>query len=175
MDSMDGLGLSTHGRGGISGKSRFVKLLANLAGSLLFLFWIIAPSASTIPDSQKSRDSELEGRWRVVSLEAQGHEAPAEVVAALKVVFKNGTVTFEPGEPGFTTYTYRVDRRVDPPQMDLTPTEGEKRGMVQKGIYRLEGDQLTVCLGMQERPKEIGAKLGSLDAIYVLRRMKPQA
>ena len=116
----------------------------------------------------------IQGTWRIASLEADGEPAPAEIVATLKLVFKDDRLAFTPGEPGFTNYTYKLDPTAKPARFDMTHADGTHKGQTQMGIYALEGDSLTIGFGKPDRrPQEFTAKAKSGQAMYVLTREKP--
>jgi uncharacterized protein (TIGR03067 family) len=125
-------------------------------------------------DAAKKDLESIQGTWKIVMLEADGEQAPAEIVATVKLVFKDDKLTFTPGEPGFTNYTYKLDPTAKPANFDMTHTDGANKGKTQKGIYSLAGDSLKICFGQaDQRPKEFTAKANSGQAMYVLKREKP--
>jgi uncharacterized protein (TIGR03067 family) len=135
------------------------------------LMIIAVPSRGDAPDRDTAK---IQGSWKVVSLEADGDQGPAEIVAKLKLVFKDGKLTFTPGEPGFTNYTYKLDPSTKPPSFDMTHADGKDKGDTTKGIYSFDGDNLKICFGKDDqRPKEFTAKAKSGQAMYVLKREKP--
>ena len=129
-------------------------------------------AAPSKEDAAKTDLDKIQGTWKVVAMEAAGQQAPAEIVAALKFVFKDGKLTFTPGEPGFTNYTFKLNATAKPASFDMTHADGDNKGETHKGIYSLKGDNLKICFGnADDRPKEFTAK--GKQAMYVLKREKP--
>ena len=143
-----------------------------LRGSIIVMATsLIAAGASQ--DAGKKDRGEIQATWKIVTLEVDGQHAPAEIVGKLKLVFKDDKLTFTPGEPGFTNYTYKLDPTQTPPAFDMTHADGTNQGKTEKGIYSLKGDSLKICFGKTDkRPKEFTAKAGSGQAMYVLEREK---
>jgi uncharacterized protein (TIGR03067 family) len=129
------------------------------------------------PPKQDALDKHLDGfqgTWKIVNLKANGESAPEEIVAALKLVFKDDTLTFTPGEPGFKNYRYKLDPTTSPASFDMTHSDGSQKGETRKGIYSLEGDRLKICFSNEDdRPKELTAKAESGQLMYTLQREKP--
>ena len=141
-----------------------------LVGATVFLVAADPPQNG----AAKTDLERIQGAWKLASLEADGEPAPAEIVATLKLVFKDDRLAFTPGEPGFTNYTYKLDPTAKPANFDMTHTDGVNKGKTQKGIYSLAGDSLKICFGQaDQRPKEFTAKANSGQAMYVLTREKP--
>ena len=68
--------------------------------------------------------------------------------------------------------THRFDPTKDPKAYDTTVTTGTHKGDKQYGIYKLDGDELTICLASSgsPRPKEFKAPDGSNDTLTVWKR-----
>ena len=116
----------------------------------------------------------IQGAWKVVALEADGKQAPPELLTALKITFKGETLTFSPGEPGFSNYTYKLDPSVKPASFDMTHADGSHKGETQKGVYSLDGDHLKICIGKADtRPTDFTTVSGSGHGLYTLEREKP--
>src|SRR5579871_3619417 len=143
-------------------------------GLIILIGTLLIAADNPKEDSAKKDLERIQGTWKIVKLEANGEQAPAEIVAKLKLVFKDNKLTFTPGEPGFTNYTIKLDPSTKPASFDMTHADGKNKGKTQKGIYALERDNLKICFGdTDERPKEFTAKAKSKQALYVLKRDKP--
>jgi uncharacterized protein (TIGR03067 family) len=126
------------------------------------------------PDAVKKDMDEIQGTWKLVALEADGKQAPAEIVAALKLVFKGNTLTFKPGEPGFTNYKFKLDPTTKPARLDMTHADGTEKGDTAPGIYLLEGNHLKICIGRAgNRPTAFATTAKSGQGLYTLEREKP--
>jgi uncharacterized protein (TIGR03067 family) len=125
------------------------------------------------PDSAKQDVDAIQGSWKLVALESDGKPAPAEIVAALKFVFKDDTLTFTPGEPGFTNYKFKLDPTTRPASFTMTHADGTNKGQTEKGIYSLDGDHLKICFGIAGKtPNKLTAKAKSRQSMYSLERVK---
>jgi uncharacterized protein (TIGR03067 family) len=116
---------------------------------------------------------EIQGTWKLIALEADGHQAPAEIVATMKLGFKEDRLTFIPGEPSFTNYKFKLDPTTKPASITLIHADGTHQGEAEMGIYLLDGDHLKICVGsVDQAPKEFTTRAKSGQGIYSLERMK---
>lgn len=154
--------------------SRFT-IVSLVIGSLLAAgLWQFGVTTPSNADIDKKDCEKLQGTWSIVELVADGEVAPAEVTDILKLVFKDDRLTFAPGEPGFTNYTYKLDTTTKPASFDMIHADGESKGEIKKGIYSRDGDRLKICFGIaDDRPTEFSAKSDSGRALYLLKPVKP--
>lgn len=121
-------------------------------------------------DGKPTQEKDLQGTWKIQSLEADGDPAPEEIVKTLKWKIKGNTITVVPGEPGFTNYTFQVDGSKKPGHFEMTPTEGPQKGKPQKGIFERDRDLLKLCFSAKERPEKFTSKGDQV--LYILKQEK---
>jgi uncharacterized protein (TIGR03067 family) len=154
-------------------KMLMIRSAVNVGLILLMANSLMAGEAVKQDAFKKDLDA-IQGTWKIVNLEAGGKQAPAEIVTALKLTFKGDTLTFTPGEPGFSNYNYKLDPSTKPASFDMTHADGDNKGETQKGIYYLEGNHLKICFGKADsRPKKFTTTADSGLALYTLEREKP--
>jgi uncharacterized protein (TIGR03067 family) len=135
----------------------------------LFLGLALSVSAPGLKDPP-AKPPTVEGEWTVESglvggkPDTQLFKNPIE-----KIVVANGkwSVHRAGQEPGSAEITF--DPKKDPPEFTFPGSRGEG------GIYKLEGDTLTICydLGAGKRPQSFDSPVGSNVRIMVLKRIKP--
>lgn len=117
----------------------------------------------------------VQGTWTMVSFEVDGESVPQDQVKGGRLVVAKDVYT--PMFQGRTTaFTVVLNPEKDPKTFDLTVREGAGRGRLFKGIYKLEGDTLTVCRAMMEeaeRPTEFATGAESGQSLVVWRRAQP--
>ena len=117
----------------------------------------------------QGQTSEIHGMWTVFSAERVG--SPISQFVNARLVFRGDQFGMQRGERRIGEGTYRVDPGKTPKEIDLTDNSGTRLG-----IYKLEGDQLTLCLtepNRPSRPTEFTAPAGSPQMVLVLRREIP--
>jgi uncharacterized protein (TIGR03067 family) len=123
-------------------------------------------------DSPKEYDGaaemcELEGEWEIVSVESD----PVPLPSSGLMVFRDGKWRYSREDELVGTGAYTTDSNRKPCHLDLTFTEGGRKGQTWKYLYRHDGDRLRIAErdGGRSRP-------GSFDEqqLYILnlRRVK---
>ena len=110
----------------------------------------------------------LQGTWNIVALEIEGQKFPpggsSITIAGDAFVSRNMGAVYEG--------TVRLDETRAPKALDLNFTKGPEAGGVGLGIYALDGDTWTICLGFagKTRPAEFRAPKGTGYALETLKR-----
>jgi uncharacterized protein (TIGR03067 family) len=86
---------------------------------------------------------QLEGKWTAVRAERDGREA-ADIVGHLLLIDGGG---FRIQEKGATIYegTLGLDLSASPSAIDFKHTGHSSGGKTWRGIYRIDGETLTIC------------------------------
>jgi len=121
---------------------------------LPFAVVLLIAAATPAQDTKKELEK-LQGEWTMVSMETRGNKAPDEVVKQYKLTIKGDQWTVTTLKGGGGKATFKIEPSKTPRTIDLT-FETAKSDSPSRGIYKLEGDTLTLCrtAGDHERPKE---------------------
>ena len=113
----------------------------------------------------------LEGEWRFVTLEIDGAPMPAAMVAESRLLIDGDRFRTESPEARYEG-VFTIDVDADPARIDMEFVEGPEAGNWSYGIYRLEDDDLLLCLGLAgaPRPERFATTPGSGHALERLRR-----
>jgi uncharacterized protein (TIGR03067 family) len=128
-------------------------------------------------DPAAQAKGDLEGTWQAVSFEQDGR-TPRDVNV------KEVVATFEGDQYRFTTGmrvqgagkgALAVHPDTDPKTFELTPDSGVFDGQAFRGVYRLDGDRLTLCFSWppKDRPTKFASPPNSTVVLAVFERRKP--
>lgn len=142
-----------------------------MIGELLLLLVVLsgesptADDASCVPSVRCSDMEALQGAWRLVAEIKDRRRIPFTNGGTISVTRRRWTVSDE------IAFDFTLREDVEPKQIDWNPTNGEPAW---QGIYRLEDDELFLCLGSPGTPRptvfQHDAERGVL--IHVRRREK---
>lgn len=140
----------------------------------LAVLTLIAPE----PPSTEAARAELarhQGTWAVTSFVREGKATPDEVARSIVRVVEGDHVVWKREGKSFAGTGLSLDPAASPAAIDVIPDGGRTRGEHVLGIYRLEGDTLTICMSDPGRPRptafEAPAKSGH--TLMTFRRVKP--
>jgi uncharacterized protein (TIGR03067 family) len=135
---------------------------------------LILVGADGAQDATKNEMAQLEGKWSMVSGEANGLSMPKETVQSCKRVAKDGETTITIGGQVYFKAKFSIDPTKKPKAIDYNMTEGPTKGRTHLGIYELDGDMVKFCFAApgKDRPTEFTAKEGSQRTLSVWKRDK---
>jgi len=113
----------------------------------------------------------LEGTWTFKSLEVDAQPVPAAMLTSSLMLIDGDRFRMESPEANYEGI-FIIDIEQEPPRIDIDFTEGPEAGNRCEGIFQLDGDQLTFCLGLAgaARPAHFATSQGSGHALEVLVR-----
>jgi uncharacterized protein (TIGR03067 family) len=145
-------------------------------------------AANTQPADPTEQDMKtLQGKWKFVSMEQDGRQAPPERFKDMVVQFEGSKMVeirrgARRGELDFKVHAQHDPKRIElirearESKMTSTatgqPVIVKKEREVSYGIYRLEGDKLTLCMGEKTKdyPKAFATEKGSSLTLATLQR-----
>jgi uncharacterized protein (TIGR03067 family) len=120
----------------------------------------------------------LAGTWQAISYALDGKKAPDEDMRKIKLSFDaDGKATAIRDGKVFIAGSTQIDPTANPMSMNVTYTEGDPKGQTAFGIYKIEGDLLTICRSApgQARPTEFASTPGSGHTLMTYQRDKAPA
>ena len=140
--------------------------------------WLILGIGLVPAFAQQAEDARkaLEGTWTATQAERDGKSAGDVVGHRLSFTGSRFQIQSKDGETLYAG-TFRVDPAPKPAAIDFEHTEGVLKGKAWTGIYRLDGDTLTVCDSVpnldKPRPAAFEAKGGAGYVLITFKRTKP--
>jgi uncharacterized protein (TIGR03067 family) len=121
----------------------------------------------------------LEGEWRFERLQVDGNTMPAAALSASRLLIDGDRFRTESPEATYEG-VFTIDVEASPARIDIEFIEGPEAGNWSYGIYELDGDRMTMCLGLTgaSRPAAFKTSAGSGHALEHLRRalaVRPKA
>jgi len=139
--------------------------------SVLILALVVAAPAKKDSDA---KEASIVGEWAGEKAVAGGQEKPVPEGGITFTFAADGKLTVKEGpreKPD--TGSYKLDPKKDPSEIDIIPPL-EKKDPPIAGIYKLDGDTLTLCFskGKGGRPTKFESPEGSDTIVMTLKRVK---
>jgi uncharacterized protein (TIGR03067 family) len=138
---------------------------------------ILALASCALADAKEDANREdiakWQGEWRAVSMETDGKQSSEEQLKKLKLTVNGTAYHFQNGS--FSEHgAYRFNAATIPKQLDIVVGDGKDKGKVYQTIYKISGDELTICLeaANQKRPTEFTGRAGSGCVLEIWKRVK---
>lgn len=115
-----------------------------------------------------------EGVWSYESQVVDGEARPAEFLAPMTITYQGDRWTLKRGDEVYSAGTQKVDPTKSPKAIDVTVTDGKRKGETLRGIYELDGDTLKTCFAPEGkgRPTAFESKAGSGAYLSVQKRVR---
>jgi RNA polymerase sigma factor (sigma-70 family) len=148
-------------------------LLAMIVAVAIFVAggqWVLADKPAAAGKPEAKDEEHIQGTWALESYEEGGQKAPEERIKGAKLIIAaEGKITVKNADGKEVEGTLKLDPAKKPKEFSFTNDKGETR----VGIYKLQGDTLTVCYDRGgERPTEFASKEGTTVVLQVLKREK---
>jgi len=128
---------------------------------ILVLAGVTYPLAAAPP--QQAELARHQGTWSVLSFRREGKDTPAEITQTIIRIVEGDHVVWKREGKSFAATKVELDPSKSPATIDVIPDGGPARDKRILGIYKLEGNRLTICMADadQPRPTEFKAEQGS--------------
>jgi uncharacterized protein (TIGR03067 family) len=114
----------------------------------------------------------LQGEWRVTGLEIEGAPVPRGALSQSRILIDGDRFRTESPEATYDG-VFTIDVEASPARIDIAFVEGPDAGNSSYGLFALDGESLTFCLGLvgASRPSSFATRPGSGHALERLRRV----
>ena len=143
---------------------------SHAVAALAFALLAAAVTAGAGDDAKK-----MDGTWLATIVESDGKPATeAEKGLKFKVVVEAGKYKTYVQDQYVAAGTLKLDASKKPRTIDATYTDGEFKGVVQRGVYELDGDTMTINFAKpgKERPEGMKTKEGTEQVLLRYTREK---
>lgn len=138
-------------------------------------------AAATTVLAKEDKKPSLDGTYVIIGLEKGGEKAPDEFFKKQpeeeRTIVIKGNKLIPTKKKGMEPLDFTIDASKKPAEITATETKADKKE-TSYGIYKLEGDILTICLvengQPSDRPKEFKTTKDSKAALVILKKKKDQ-
>ncbi len=141
--------------------------------SVLFALFFAALAAAADPKEEILKEEALhQGTWQVTSFSRNGKETAKEIVDSIERVVDGKHVFWKRDGKRFAGTTVELNPEANPKTLDVSSDGGTMKGEKLLGIYKLEGDCLTVCMAPKgkDRPSKFEANPGTDETLMVFKK-----
>src|SRR5262245_50318125 len=156
-------------------------MMTRASALLLVAAGVALAGDSPTEEAVKKEKDKLIGTWKVVSVEANGQQFPAEATQDFLFIFTAESLTRKRGGNAESGAGYRLDPTKSPKWIDMTGTTDGKEQSV-PALYALDRDTLTLCFrtdykkpdgklaDVRPRPAKLDGGAGSMQVLMHLKR-----
>lgn len=139
-----------------------------------YLLALLGAASLRAQEAARSALEEQQGVWVAERFVRDGKETPAEIVRSITRTVEKDHVVWKRDGKNFAGTTIVLDSSKMPATIDVLPDGGPARGERVLGIYKRDGDRLTICMADPDRPRprEFKAEEGSRQTLMVFTRRK---
>lgn len=114
------------------------------------------------------------GEWAGISAAVDGKVLPPDTARELRLTLTQDRYKTVKGTQVLFDSTYRIDAAASPKKIFILGNEGDLTGKEAQGVYKVEGDQMTICYVMPGGPAPAGFESapGSKAYLIVWERVK---
>ena len=133
---------------------------------------LLSTAAAQKVGAAKKELEKFQGKWATVSVTVDAQDEGEIKDRFMAIKGEKATFLDEDKERG--TGSMKIDPGKSPAHIDFSYEDGPAKGKTLKGIYKFEGDTLTLCYGGfgKDRPSEFASKAGSGSILIVQKRAK---
>lgn len=139
--------------------------------TVLFLTATLIRTDDPKPADVKNATEALQGEWKAKSIVKDGFPESDVKSAFLKVEGNKLTIGMQKRE---STSTFTIDPSKSPKEINVTVDD--KKKVISQGIWKIEGDNLTICLCLtpdpSQRPKEFRSEKDSRYILFVFEKVR---